>query len=195
MSIHSICSLLINGQLELSSPPAPSTLAHAEVILTTEKTALEDRPELIWKRIMEEEPLEGEHWEDIGFSNNRRSTPPSGSESDSDDTRSHSEDSMLSTVSHESSSDHRNTATPLTPPINEALRNRMIVEKLQKNQCWRADWRGDLTLDAPFRLADPASFGPTSSRTSSVLMSMDPSTVSSPIYCSAIPDLLVALHQ
>ena len=195
MSIHSIRSLLINGQLELSSPPTPSTLAHAEVVLTTEKSALEERPELIWKRIMEEEPFEGEHWEEIGVSNRIRSTPSSGSDSDSDDTRSRSEDSTISTVSHASSSDHRKTATPLTPPINEALRNRMIVEKLQKNQCWRADWRGDMTLDAPFRLADPASFGPTSSRISPVSTLTNDPAVSSPVYCSAIPDLLEALRQ
>jgi gamma-tubulin complex component 5 len=194
VSIHFICSLLINGQLELSSPPAPSTLAHAEIILTMEKSALEDRPELTWKRIMEEEPFEGEHWEDIGISSRRRSTPSSGSESDSDDTRSRSEDSRVTTVSHESSSGHRNTVTPLTPPINKALRNRMIVEELQNNQCWRADWRGDMTLDAPFRLADPASFGPTSWRTSLVSTSMDPSPVSSPVFGSTIPDSLVALH-
>jgi len=144
---------------------------------------------------MEEEPLEGEHWEEIGISNRGRSTPSSGSESDSDDIRSHSEDSTLSTLSRESPSNHRNTATPLTPPINEALRNRMIVEQLQKNQCWRVDWRGDMTLDAPFRLADPASFGPTISRTSLIPTSINPSAVSSLIYDPAVPDLLVALHQ
>ena len=127
---------------------------------------------------MEEEPLEGEHWQEIGDFNHSRSTPPSGTESDSDDIRSRSEDSTVSTVSHASSSDHQNTSTPLTPPINEALRNRMIVEKLQKIQCWRADWRGDVTLDAPFRLADPASFGPTISRTSLLSTSMNSSTVS-----------------
>jgi gamma-tubulin complex component 5 len=145
-----------------------------------ERSALEEPPELTWKRIMEEEPLEGEHWEEIGTSNRGRSTPSSGSESDSGDIRSRSEDSTLSTLSHESSSDHPNTATPLTPPINEALRNRMIVEQLQNNQCWRADWRGDVTLDAPFRLADPASFGPTINRTSPMSASIISSAVSSP---------------
>ena len=51
-----MCSLLINSQLELSSPPAPSTLAHAEIVLTMGKAASEEPPELTWKRIMEEEP-------------------------------------------------------------------------------------------------------------------------------------------
>ena len=143
-----------------------------------EKTAFEETPELIWKRIMEEEPLEGEHWQEIGDLNRSRSAPPSASDSDSDDIRSRSEDSTVSTVSHASSTDHQNTSTPLTPPINEALRNRMIVEKLQKNQCWRADWRGDVTLDAPFRLADPASFGPTISCASLVSTSINRSVVS-----------------
>ena len=62
--------------MELSSPPAPSTLAHAEIVLTMEKAAFEETPELIWKRIMEEEPLEGEHWQEIGDLNRSRSTPP-----------------------------------------------------------------------------------------------------------------------
>lgn len=190
-----MCSLLINSQLELSSPPAPSTLAHAEIVLTMEKAASEEPPELTWKRIMEEEPLEGEHWQEIGISNRSRSTPSSGSESDCDDIRSRSEDSTVSTVSPASSPDHQNTPIPPSLPINEALRNRMIVEKLQQNQCWRADWRGDVTLDAPFRLADPASFGPTINRTSLLSTSMNPSAVSSPVYGPAIPDLTIALHQ
>jgi len=90
-----------------------------------------------WKK----SPLEGEHWEEIGISNRGRSTPSSGSESDSDDIQSHSEDSTLSTLSGESPSNHRNTATPLTPPINEALRNRMIVEQLQKISA--GEWIGE----------------------------------------------------
>ena len=85
-------------QLELSSPPAPSTLAHAEIVLTMEKAASEEPPELTWKRIKEEEPLEGEHWQEIGISNRSRSTPSSGSESDRDDIQSRSEDSAASTV-------------------------------------------------------------------------------------------------
>ena len=51
-----------------------------------------------------------------------------------------------------------------------------------------------MTPDASFRLGDPASFGPTISRTSLVSMSINPSAVSSPVYGSASPDLLVALH-
>src|SRR5258706_5636348 len=189
-----MCSLLISRHLELSSPPAPSTLAHAEIVLTMEKAAPEEPPELTWKRIMEEEPLEGEHWQEIGISNRSRSTPSSGSESDGGDIRSRFEDSTVSTISPASSCDHQNTPIPPSLPINEALRNRMIVEKLQKNQYWREDWRGDVALDAPFRLADPASFGPTISRTSLLSTPMNPSVVSLPVYGSAIPDLPSALH-
>lgn len=194
VSIHPNCLFLINEQLELSSPPASSTLAHAEILLTTERSALEEPPELTWKHIMEEEPFEGEHWEEIGTSNrSRRSTPSYGSDSDSDDIRSRrSENSTRSTLSCESPSHHHNTAIPPTLPINEALQNRMTVEDLQGKQYWRADWRGDMNLDAPFRLADPASFGPTVSRPSLVSI---PSVVSSRVHSSVIPDMPVALHQ
>jgi len=158
-----------------------------------ERSALEEPPELTWKRIMEEELFEGEHWEEIGTSNrSRRSTPSYGSDSDSGDIRSRrSENSTLSTPSRESSSHHHDTATPPTPPISEALRNRMTVEDLRGKQYWRADWRGDVNLDAPFRLADPASFGPTVSRPSLVSI---PSVVSSRVYGSSIPDMSVALY-
>lgn len=188
------CSFLINEQLALSSPPVSSTLAHAEIILTTERSVLEEAPELTWKRIMEEEPFEGEHWEEIGPSNrSSRSTPSYGSDSDSDDLRSrHSENSTLSTLSRESCSHHHDIATPPTPPISEALRNRMTVEDLQGKQYWRADWRGDLNLDATFRLAEPASFGPTITRPS---LGLIPSVVSSRVYSSVIPHMPIALHQ
>jgi gamma-tubulin complex component 5 len=158
-----------------------------------EKSALEETPELTWKRIMEEEPFEGEHWEEIGVSNrSRRPTPSCGSDSDSGDFQSRrSEDSTLSTLSHESFSPHPNV-TPLTQPINEALRNRMTVEDLQSKQYWRADWRGDVNLDASFRIADPASFGPTISR-QSILST--PSAVRLRLYGSSIPDVPVALRQ
>ena len=197
MSVHPNRSFLISAQLELSCPPAPSTLAHAEILLTKEGSAFEEPPELTWQRIMDEEPFEGEHWEEIGTSNRSRIyTPPYGSESESDDIRSaRSENSTLSILSYRSSSDHRNTATPPTPPINEALQNRMMVEDLQRKQYWRADWRGDLDVDAPLRLADPASFGPTISRKSLALTPTNPSVVSLCLFGSAIPDVHVALHQ
>jgi len=156
-----------------------------------ERSALEEPPELTWKQIMDEEPFEGEHWEEIGTSNrSRRSTPSYESESDSDDIRSRrSENSILS---RDSSSHHQDTTPLLTPPINEALRSRMMVEDLQRKQYWRAGWRGDVNPDAPFRLADPASFGPNISRPSLVLI---PSVVSSSIFRYIIPDIPAALHQ
>ncbi|CCA70717.1 hypothetical protein PIIN_04651 [Serendipita indica DSM 11827] len=164
---------LVHFLMELSNPPMPSTLIHADIVLSSEREMSTRKGGLTWASIMEEEPFEGEHWEGI--------FPAKGNQTRGDDTDSLSsigsafnsepegsqldqtEDSETSLSTQEVTSD-----VHLTIPVQReyfrgsSLRSREIVEGLRRKQNWREESTAELPWNRPFNLADPSTFAATS---------------------------------
>jgi len=155
-------------QLALSSPPTPSTLAYASLRLNEleNPTATTESDTLTWKKILEEDPFEGEHWigvpggiplpgkkmrherdDDLGDSD--LDSSPSLSTLDSDE-----RDLELDDTDSERSPSPRPEAGPPSLllglnstngeiSLHETHAYRTEVESLKKRQYWRDDWRMD----------------------------------------------------
>lgn len=161
--------------LELAAPPLPSTLAHADIVLSGEREFSAKSNKLTWKQIMEEEPFEGDHWEGV-FSPGRAyegDTSPSfasDQESEAEGFLSHSGESQESETSYTS------TPAPIGQILTEAVytqseyfqgsssESRELVERLRGKQTWRREWEMDVNWNRPFNTADPSTFAATVSR-------------------------------
>ncbi|EEB93398.1 hypothetical protein MPER_07948 [Moniliophthora perniciosa FA553] len=170
--------------LALSSPPNPSTLSYAFVYLDSlaNPPPPPDSDELTWKKILEEEPFEGEHWigipggiplpqsrrDDDGDSDNTSSL----SSLDSDDLEldigplpSVSIDERLATPS--SHPPLRSQSGPSEKPLYTTHAYRKEVENLKTKQYWREDWKIDGDLEnvihrrGTFDIGNASTLGPT----------------------------------
>lgn len=127
---------------------------------------------MTWKDILAEEPFEGEHWEGVyglppgstveGWETHSiESTPPLsplGSDEFQDLERSLS--SLESPFRPEPPSPVALDASTVNLPIlHDPYSHRRDVEELQDRQYFRAGWRTDASLTAPFDLGDAATLG------------------------------------
>ncbi|KAI3616587.1 gamma-tubulin complex component gcp5 [Moniliophthora roreri] len=174
--------------LALSSPPSPSTLSYAFVYLDSlaNPPPPSDSDELTWKKILEEEPFEGEHW--IGVPGGiplpkRRRDDDEGSNSTSSLSSLDSDDIELDIGALPSASiDDGQLATPssqLLPrsqsglsekPLYTTYAYRKEVENLKTKQYWREDWKIDGDLEdvihrrGTFDIGNASTLGPTLQR-------------------------------
>lgn len=155
-------------KLELASPPLPSTLAHADIVLSGEREHPSRPTKLTWAQIMEEEPFEGDHWDGI-FSkpsmldgDTSPSLTPSESELVSEDELSEqaTPEDLIANQSSLRIPSHLTFGN--VPPSQSdyfrgsSLQTREAVEKLRSKQNWRVEWQPDAEWNRPFNLADPS---------------------------------------
>ncbi|KAJ3854196.1 Spc98 family-domain-containing protein [Lentinula lateritia] len=170
---------LVFFYLAMSSPPQPSTSTHAALYLD----ALDNPPppaeseQLTWKKILEEDPYEGDHWvgvpDDGDESPNDLDISPSLSPLNSDDL------SLDDTTSeHETfplPDKSPNTVGLVTPIVNTSYKPlyathayRQELEGLKLRQYWQPDWRMDSEADlqrrGTFDIGDASTLGPTLQR-------------------------------
>ncbi|KAJ3975970.1 Spc98 family-domain-containing protein [Lentinula raphanica] len=156
--------------LALSSPPQPSTLTHASIYLHSldnpPSTTEDDR--LTWKKILEEDPYEGDHWigvpggiplprkrkssvdaseADDGESLDDLDTSPSLSPLRSDDLALDDTDSEKETFKDlDNAPAHINPPAGVTvdvshKPLYTTYAYRKELEDLRSKQYWQSDWR------------------------------------------------------
>ncbi|THV08233.1 hypothetical protein K435DRAFT_4268 [Dendrothele bispora CBS 962.96] len=179
--------------LALSSPPTPSTLTYASLYLNEQRNP-HPSPEsdaLTWKKILEEDPYEGEHW--IGVpgglplpgQKKRRIGDDDLSDLDLDSSPSlsplNSDDLELNDVDPERSPNLTHEEQPSLPqdpgfeefvteekPLHTTYAYRTEVESLRKKQYWQEDWRMDpeITIQTrgSFDIGVASTLGPTLQR-------------------------------
>ncbi|KAG7446033.1 uncharacterized protein BT62DRAFT_950010 [Guyanagaster necrorhizus] len=156
--------------LALASPPTAGTLAHASAYLVSLKEPPKEPETLTWKKILEEEPFEGEHWEGVygllpGSVKNWRE-PDSQSDVSS----------VLSLDSDDLDLDDSSESLP-TPPrspspspaidkpmhdVRVSISHRKEVEELESRQYWRTEWRMPIEgTRTKFDIGDASTLGPT----------------------------------
>ncbi|KAG8793392.1 hypothetical protein FRC17_008459 [Serendipita sp. 399] len=168
---------LMQFLLELASPPLPSTLVHADIILSGERELSKKDKKLTWTKILEEEPLEGEHWEEIlnpthfVYDDDGDSLSSWGSDgqpelvSDTDaETPIRDPESPVPVSGGQMIALKSERLTYLRP---SALTNREIVEGLRSKQSWRPEWNSAIRWNRPFNVADPSTLGATADSVSS----------------------------
>ncbi|KAG8749696.1 hypothetical protein FRC14_001179, partial [Serendipita sp. 396] len=162
---------LMQFLLELSSAPLPSTLVHADIILSGERELSKKEKKLTWTKILEEEPLEGEHWE--GIFDSIRLTYDDDGDSLSSWGSDNEDENLLSDVEPEDASPNglklsRSAPEEYLPVVrsdlfnhfpNPAYTNREIVEAIQQKQSWRPEWDPKILWNRPFNVADPSTLG------------------------------------
>ncbi|KAE9409816.1 hypothetical protein BT96DRAFT_962003 [Gymnopus androsaceus JB14] len=179
--------------LSLSSPPQPSTLAYASLYLD----ALENPPapaesdQLTWKKILDEDPYEGDHWVGVpgGISMHKRRASvysednedllddldisPSLSPLDSDDLALDDTDSEHDTFNlQDKPSVPVSSTVPMADtghrPLYTTYAYRKELEDLKAKQYWHLDWKMDpeVTLQrrGTFDIGDASTLGPTLQR-------------------------------
>ncbi|PVF95510.1 hypothetical protein CPB86DRAFT_787976, partial [Serendipita vermifera] len=161
---------LIQFLLELATPPVPSTLAHADIVLSGDYEPSSKPGKLTWAQIMEEEPFEGEHW--VGIFSPGKGGPETDSsfssepeqESEMGDDRSKSdfsENSMTSDTSPASTP----IANILDIQINHfrapSLQDREVAETLREDQYWRPAQNNIVQWNRKFYIADPSTLAAT----------------------------------
>jgi gamma-tubulin complex component 5 len=161
--------------MELMNPPAPSTLAHADIVLSGERETISKAGKLTWAQIMAEEPFEGEHWEGIfgpktpynddsdSLSDELSSEfdEPPESNGSAPTSPSVAQDRLLAPVT--------TLSTGALVPYAElfrgsSLEGREVAERLRKQQYWWHEWEADTRWDRPFNLADPSTLAATADR-------------------------------
>ncbi|KAJ4465152.1 Spc98 family-domain-containing protein [Lentinula edodes] len=181
--------------LAMSSPPQPSTSTHAALYLD----ALDNPPppaeseQLTWKKILEEDPYEGDHWVGVpgGIPLHRRRRPSTytsedddGSPDDLDISPSlsplNSDDLSLDDTDPEHETfpllaKSTKTVGLVTPavstnykPLYATHAYRRELEDLKLRQYWQPDWRMDSEADlqrrGTFDIGDASTLGPTLQR-------------------------------
>ncbi|KAJ3741009.1 Spc98 family-domain-containing protein [Lentinula detonsa] len=182
--------------LAMSSPPEPSTLTHASLYLD----ALDNPPppaekdQLTWKKILQEDPYEGDHW--IGVPGGiplprKRRSPAYAAEVDDDellddlDTSSslsplNSDDLALDDTDSENETFQPLDKTPNSgvllastidtghKPLYTTYAYRKELEDLKSKQYWQPDWRMNsevaLQRRGTFDIGDASTLGPTLQR-------------------------------
>ncbi|KAF8991906.1 hypothetical protein BDZ89DRAFT_1151313 [Hymenopellis radicata] len=152
----------------LANAPESSTSTYASSYLFNLNAPPPAVEVLTWKKILEDDPFEGEHWEGVygmppGSIKNQR-------EPDSDSDAS----SLWSLHSDERSSDSLPTPprspsptsspafTPSLPDIRLSVLHRKEVEDLQARQYWRSDWRMPVQgMSTRFDIGNASTLGPT----------------------------------
>ncbi|KAL0580734.1 hypothetical protein V5O48_001292 [Marasmius crinis-equi] len=178
--------------LALSQPPEPSTLTHASIYLDSLKNPppSPESAEWTWKKILEEEPFEGEHWLGVpgGIPLRRRKASEDGED---DDEVSNGSTPSLSSLDTDDDLE-LDFATPFTDtvegpsisfpsyaqrsfeatekPVYTTHAYRKEVESLKTKQYWREDWKIDERLDpllhqrGTFNIGNASTLGPTLQR-------------------------------
>ncbi|KAK0453073.1 Spc98 family-domain-containing protein [Armillaria borealis] len=156
--------------LALASPPTEGTLAHASAYLVSLTETPKEPETLTWKKILEEEPFEGEHWEGV------YGLPP-GSVKNWHEPDSQSDvSSVLSLDSDDLDLDDSSESLPTpprspspSPPIGKpthdvrvSISHRKEVEDLQSRQYWRTEWKIPTEgISTKFDIGDASTLGPT----------------------------------
>lgn len=157
-------------------PPSEATLDYADRFVDLVHNPPPPAPELTWKKILEEEPLEGEHWrgayglpagavaDEWADNESTDSSPLLTPDSDLADL----DESLSSIQSDTLPSLHDSPGSPSPSPhpeegiqqrIVESLRLREELETLQHRQYWRSAWRTDANPNRPFSLNEPSTLG------------------------------------
>ncbi|KAJ3754228.1 Spc98 family-domain-containing protein [Lentinula raphanica] len=161
-------------QLALSSPPQSSTLTHASIYLHSldnpPSTTEDDR--LTWKKILEEDPYEGDHWigvpADDSESLDDLDTSPSLSPLRSDDLALDDTDSEKETFKDSDNTPDINPPAGVTvdvshKPLYTTYAYRKELEDLRSKQYWQSDWRmsSAITLQkrGTFDIGDASTLG------------------------------------
>ncbi|KAJ4479162.1 Spc98 family-domain-containing protein [Lentinula aciculospora] len=196
---------LASATLAMSSLPEPSTLTHASLYLDALNNPLPsaENDQLTWKKILEEDPYEGDHWigipGGIPMSRRRRSsayvsednddellddldTSPSLSPLDSDDVALDDTDSEHEIFQSLDKSPHSGAPTTSAidtrhRPLYTTYAYRQELENLKSKQYWLPDWKigSDVALQRPgtFNIGDASTLGPTLQRILPRTASMD----------------------
>ncbi|KAK1223321.1 hypothetical protein PQX77_013798 [Marasmius sp. AFHP31] len=186
---------LIARQLALSQPPEPSTLTYASMYLDSLKNPPKpvESSEWTWKKILDEEPFEGDHWIGVpgGIPARKRKGSENGEgEGDADDS-----DGSTPSLSSLDTDDELDLELPPSPtalsdegpsisltrqpptsvefpekPLYATLAYRKEVETLKAKQYWREDWKMDGRLETAvhqrgtFNIGNASTLGPTLQR-------------------------------
>ncbi|KAK0206027.1 Spc98 family-domain-containing protein [Desarmillaria ectypa] len=158
--------------LALASPPTEGTLAHASAYLISLTETRKEPETLTWKKILEEEPFEGEHWEGVyglppGSVKNLREPD---SQSDVSSVLSLDLDDLdLDDSSESLPTPPRSPSPSPSPPIDKpthdvrvSISHRKDVEELQSRQYWRTEWKIPIEgTRTRFDIGDAGTLGPT----------------------------------
>ena len=171
---HKISVNIASLKLFLSCPPSESTLEYANQLVDLTHNPPPSSSKLTWGKILEEEPLTGEHWrgafglppgsiqEDRADNESTDSSPILTPVSDLADLN----DTMSSIASEDTSETRGSSDSP--PPLGqleeinlnqrlaESLRLREELDNLQRRQYWQRSWRTDANPSRPFSLNDPS---------------------------------------
>ncbi|KAJ8086982.1 hypothetical protein PM082_005807 [Marasmius tenuissimus] len=181
--------------LALSQPPEPSTLTYASMYLDSLKNPPEpvESSEWTWKKILEEEPFEGDHW--IGVPGGIPARKLKGSENDEGEGDADGSDGSTPSLSSLDTDDELDLELPPSPtapsdeglstsltrqppasvefpekPLYATLAYRKEVENLKAKQYWREDWKTDRHLETAvhqrgtFNIGNASTLGPTLQR-------------------------------
>ncbi|KAK0467793.1 Spc98 family-domain-containing protein [Desarmillaria tabescens] len=156
--------------LALASPPTEGTLAHASAYLTSLTETPKEPETLTWKKILEEEPFEGEHWEGV------YGLPPGSIKNWREPDSQSDVSSVLSLDSEDLDLDDSSESLP-TPPrspsplptvdkpthhVRVSISHRKEVEDLQSRQYWRTEWKMPIEgTKTRFDIGDASTLGPT----------------------------------
>ncbi|KAF9021849.1 hypothetical protein BDZ89DRAFT_1198266 [Hymenopellis radicata] len=135
----------------LANAPESSTSTYASSYLFNLNAPPPAVEVLTWKKILEDDPFEGEHWEGVygmppGSIKNQRE-PDSDSDASSlwslhsDDIDIERSSDSLPTPPRSPSPTSSPAFTPSLPDIRLSVLHRKEVEDLQARQYWRSDWR------------------------------------------------------
>ncbi|KAF9026563.1 hypothetical protein BDZ89DRAFT_1134747 [Hymenopellis radicata] len=153
----------------LANAPESSTSTYASSYLFNLNAPPPAVEVLTWKKILEDDPFEGEHWEGVygmppGSIKNQR-------EPDSDSDASslwslHSDDIDIErsspTPPRSPSPTSSPAFTPSLPDIRLSVLHRKEVEDLQARQYWRSDWRMPVQgMSTRFDIGNASTLGPT----------------------------------
>ncbi|KZO98172.1 hypothetical protein CALVIDRAFT_597152 [Calocera viscosa TUFC12733] len=158
----------------LSLPAAPATHTYASLVLDKAKDPFRVPSALTWETIMAEEPFEGQHWEDAQSNpQSRKAKRRTSSWSSSNSLSDLSDDDHLQSVSSSPPTTHApsekrvdDTEDFVSSSELAAVRSQMELDEMLGRQYWKAHWRIDVDLDAPFDLSNAETLAPTFMRSS-----------------------------
>ncbi|KAF5359068.1 hypothetical protein D9758_004888 [Tetrapyrgos nigripes] len=208
--------------LALSSSPDPSTLTYASLYLDELRNP-RPPPEsdaLTWKKILEEDPYEGEHWigvpgglplpgkkrhqggehdyGDLDLDSSPSLSPLDSDDLDLDDTESDVESGPVpeETQAPTGTGAEKFSVEGDWRPLHTTHAYRKEVESLKKRQYWREDWRmdPDITVQGrgTFNIGDASTLGPTVQR---VLPQDEPSNIAASTDTSLPFELVVSAER
>ncbi|KAF9000531.1 hypothetical protein BDZ89DRAFT_1246804 [Hymenopellis radicata] len=156
----------------LANAPESSTSTYASSYLFNLNAPPPAVEVLTWKKILEDDPFEGEHWEGVygmppGSIKNQRE-PDSDSDASSlwslhsDDIDIERSSDSLPTPPRSPSPTSSPAFTPSLPDIRLSVLHRKEVEDLQARQYWRSDWRMPVQgTSTRFDIGNASTLGPT----------------------------------